>query len=193
MVLYELQTTGNGIRRESGSDPQKIIKKGKRRFAFRVVRMSISAEGSIKRTVAVRLTPGEDLFRGIEAVCEKYGVRSGTILGGIGSFTQARVCDIVLDPGSKTGYGYGAPLEENEPIELFAISGSICRDEDDKVSVHAHCAFSRKDGSTVGGHLVEGCRVFITAEIYIAEFEGFSIERKLDNELGFMIAAPVQK
>ena len=155
--------------------------------------MSISAEGSIKRTIAVRLTPGEDLFLGIVNACAEYGVRSGTILGGLGSFTQARVCDISVDPGSKVGYGYGAPLEENEPIELFAISGSICRDENDKVSLHAHCAFSRKDGSTVGGHLVEGCKVFITAEIYVAEFDGFSIERRLDKELGFMIAAPVQK
>ena len=155
--------------------------------------MSISAEGTIKRTIAVRLTPGEDLFTGIEKACEEYGVRSGTILGGIGSFTQARICDISPLPESKVGYGYSTPLEENEPIELFAISGSICRDENDKVSVHAHCAFSREDGSTVGGHLVEGCKVFITSEIYIAEFEGFSIERRLDKELGFMIAAPVQK
>lgn len=155
-------------------------------------KMITSAQGMFKKVVAARFSPGEDLLLGMEQLCEEHGIRSGVILSGIGSFRVAKFCDIQKIPGSPTGIGYGEPYVK-ELVELVTISGSICRDEQDKVQIHTHCAFSDKEGHTFGGHLVEGSKVLITADIVIAEMEGLSLERYFDDEIGFKLVRPVQK
>lgn len=59
------------------------------------------------------------------------------------------------------------PVEEQ--VEVVSMTGNIARGEDDAPIVHAHVVLGRADGSTVGGHLIEG-RVFPMLEVVVRVF-----------------------
>ncbi len=148
------------------------------------------AEGRIGRTVAIRLSPGEDLYKGIERVCEECGIRHGVILSGIGSVAVAKFCDPVELPDTKAGYGYSDPIVKEGAIELISMSGSICEGADGIASLHIHSCYADGEGNTFAGHLVEGNPILMTADIVIAEFEGIRMDRRMDEELGVPIVRP---
>lgn len=151
------------------------------------------AAGALKRGVAFRLSPGEDILEGIIEVCRQYGIRHGVILSGVGSMDGARFCDVDVLPGTKTGYGYSDPIVHTEPIELLSASGCICEGGGGETLLHVHCCFSDPKGNAYGGHLLEGNRVLVTADFVIGEFEGISMDRRFNEELGVYIINPRQK
>lgn len=150
------------------------------------------AEGTLKRVVAFRLSPGEDILEGLENVCDRYGIRNGVIISGIGSLDGARFFDVEALPGTKAGYGYGRPIEHTEPIELVSASGCIGEGENGEALFHVHCCFSDKAGNAYGGHLIEGNKVLMTADFVIGEFEGIAMDRRFDEDLGVFIVKPRQ-
>ena len=50
---------------------------------------------------------------------------------------------------------------------------------------HLHISISDAEGKVLGGHLKMGSLIGMTAEIVIAELEGTSFKRVLDEETGF--------
>ncbi|NCB51681.1 MAG: DNA-binding protein [Clostridia bacterium] len=148
------------------------------------------ASGTLKRIVAFRLSPGEDILGGLKNVCDKYGIRSGVIISGIGSLDGASFHDVEALPGTKAGYGYGDVIIHTEPIELISASGSICEGESGEALFHVHCCFSDQKGNAYGGHLIEGNKVLLTADFVIGEFEGISMDRRFDEELGVFLIKP---
>lgn len=50
---------------------------------------------------------------------------------------------------------------------------------------HIHISLGDKDGSVIGGHLVEGCLVNTTAEICIEELNEYKFTRELDENTGY--------
>lgn len=148
------------------------------------------ASGTMKRIVAFRLPPGEDILGGMKQVCDKYGIRSGVIISGIGSLDGARFHDVEILPGKKAGYGYGDVIVHTEPIELISASGSICEGENGEALFHVHCCFSDREGNAFGGHLIEGNKVLLTADFVIGEFEGISMDRRFDEELEVFLIRP---
>ena len=58
-------------------------------------------------------------------------------------------------------------IEVNEQCEVLSLLGDIAEDPDGP-SLHAHVVLGLADGTTLGGHLLEG-RVFPTLEVVITE------------------------
>lgn len=92
----------------------------------------------------------------------------------IGAVKNAK---IVFYDQNKTEY-----LEKNfkEPLEIVSCSGNIAK-KDNQTIIHAHIALSRKDGSMIGGHLIE--MGIFAGEFYIREFKN-KINRKYDEITG---------
>lgn len=151
-----------------------------------------SAAGTFGRVVAFRLSPGEDLLDGIQSTCEKYGIHNGVILSGIGSLNGATFFDPVALPGTKAGYGYSEPIVRTGPTELISASGCVCQGERGEVLLHVHCCFADSDGNTFSGHLIQGNRVLLTADLVIGEFDGILMDRRMEEDLGVYIVHPRQ-
>ena len=153
----------------------------------------ISAEGKLGRVVVVRLTPGTDLLGGIQAACEKYRIRNGVIISAIGSLDGVRFCDVEPLPEKKCGYGYGKVLSLDETIELTGAGGVICSDAAGNINLHIHISMSDKTGKAYGGHLVEGTKVLMTADIVLGEIEGIALLREHDPEMDVYLLSPQQQ
>lgn len=149
-----------------------------------------SAEGSIKRVVAFRLAPGEDVLEGLRKACETYRIKNGVILSGIGSLKGVRFYDPVPLPHKKAGYGYSDPIEITEPVELVTASGMICQSREGETLFHVHIGFSMADGTGRGGHLIEGNRVLLTVDMVIGEIDGMTMGRRYDEDLEVYLFHP---
>lgn len=113
-------------------------------------------------TYAFRLRPGDDLFAGLEKVVTEQQIQAGCVLTCVGSLTVA-----VLRLANRNEYS-----TFSGHFEIVSLTGTL--------SVHGshlHISISDPDGQTIGGHLVEGCKVYTTAEIVIAAFPGMVFKR----------------
>lgn len=149
------------------------------------------AIGSLGKTIAIRMEPGEDVYLTIIEACTKHKIFNGTIVTGIGSLDGAKFFNPVYLPEKKAKYGYSDAIELEGPIELISMNGMISH-EGDEVLIHVHCSFSDSDGKGYGGHLIEGNKVLLTTDVIISEIEGIDMLRKYDTELEVPIFRPVQ-
>lgn len=117
------------------------------------------------RIVLVRLNPGEDLLRGLQAAVREAGIGNGAILSGAGSLSSYH-CHVVettnLPPGNIFFRDSGA-------YDILTLTGIIIDGR-----VHAHITFS-DDEKAMGGHLEEGSRVLTFAIATIAEAPGVDL------------------
>ena len=58
---------------------------------------------------------------------------------------------------------------------------------------HLHLAVSDSTGRTIGGHLLDGCRVYTTAEIVLGELPEVEYRRETDPAFGYkeLVVYPV--
>ncbi len=77
------------------------------------------------------------------------------------------------------------PIRVNEQVEVCSLVGNIARTADGARKVHAHVVVGLRDGSTRGGHLLEG-HVRATLELFLTEArEPFA--RRLDEQSGLAL------
>lgn len=150
-----------------------------------------SAEGTIKRVVVVRLRPGCDLLLGLQEAAERYGIKNGVILSGIGSLDGVSFCNVIAID-KQPGYGYGKVDHFDGPIELTNATGIICHDPEGNINLHVHIGMSDRYGDGHGGHLAEGTKVLLTADFVLAEITGCQMNRKVDPDLKVPILTPEQ-
>ena len=74
------------------------------------------------------------------------------------------------------------PIPVNSQVEVITLVGDIAEDEKGAPSLHAHTVLGLPDGSTRGGHLIEG-HVRPTLEITLTETPAHLV-RKKKPELG---------
>ncbi|HEY4360034.1 MAG TPA: PPC domain-containing DNA-binding protein [Bryobacteraceae bacterium] len=72
----------------------------------------------------------------------------------------------------------------NEQVEVVSLIGDIALDKGEP-KVHAHVVVGRKDGSTMGGHLLEA-HVRPTLELILLD-SGEQLKRKFDPESGLAL------
>jgi predicted DNA-binding protein with PD1-like motif len=118
----------------------------------------------------LRLPPGSDLRRELEATLAGDATRSAFVLSGIGSLVDARLrladaAEEMTLPG---------------PLEILTLAGSITAD-----GAHLHVAVADRQGRVFGGHLAYGNEVRTTAEILLAEVEGWRLSREFDTATGY--------
>jgi predicted DNA-binding protein with PD1-like motif len=129
-----------------------------------------SAEVRTMRVFALRLSPGQDLRQQIELFVKEKHIRAGFILTTVGSLPQAAIR--LADQQSAAQF--------DGKFEIVSLVGTLSQD-----GVHLHISISDSTGKTVGGHLVEGCLIYPTAEIVIGDARGLIFSREKDSETGY--------
>jgi hypothetical protein len=118
----------------------------------------------------LRLRPGEDLRRAVEAAVAQAGVTAAFVLSGIGS----------LRPACIRLAGAAEATVIDADLELLTLAGSVSAD-----GAHLHLSVADPMGRVTGGHLAYGCTVRTTAELLLALLPGWQFGRAPDPATGF--------
>ena len=121
-------------------------------------------------TLPIRLLPGQDLRRALEAAVAERGFRAAFVLSGIGS----------LSPAVLRLAGASAVRTLDGDVELLTLAGSIAAN-----ASHLHASVSDASGKVVGGHVVPGCIVRTTAEVLLALLPDWDFAREPDAATGY--------
>jgi predicted DNA-binding protein with PD1-like motif len=135
-----------------------------------LAKRTVSFEARYLRVIALRLKPGQDLRREIEGLVKARHIRAGFILTTVGSLSQAAIR--LADQSSATRF--------EGKFEIVSLVGTLGPE-----GVHLHISISDSTGKTIGGHLVEGCAIYTTAEIVIGEARGLIFARGTDPGTGY--------
>jgi len=102
----------------------------------------------------------------------------GASFSGIGAFQHAVIAYWNWDTKE---YEH---IDVPEQVEVLALSGSIAR-ADDEVKIHGHTILGRRDGTTIGGHLIRAT-VRPTLELFLAD-HGARLARRKDDATGLWL------
>jgi len=114
---------------------------------------------------AFRLMPGEDLRNGIDAIVKEENISAGWINTCVGSLTDYNIRFANQEEGSR-GSGH---------FEIVSLTGTVSVN-----GHHLHISISDSTGKTIGGHLLEGCKIYTTAEIVIGAASNYEFTREKD-------------
>ena len=123
------------------------------------------APSSALKTYALRLRPGDDLRQQLTAFVQAHHIAAGTMLTCVGSLTVA-----TLRLANQEG-----PTVYRGHFEIVSLVGTVSVN-----GSHLHLAVADSTGQTFGGHLLDGCRVYTTAEIVLAELPDLNFTRAPD-------------
>lgn len=138
------------------------------------------ASSSPLKTYALRLRPGDDLRQQLTAFVESHKILAGTMLTCVGSLTVS-----TLRLSNQEG-----PTVYRGHFEIVSLVGTLSTN-----GSHLHLSVSDSTGRTIGGHLLDGCRVYTTAEIVLAELPALEFRREPDPTFGYkeLTVYPAQK
>lgn len=111
-----------------------------------------------ERTVIVAFDKGDEAMSGLQEVAEEHGMH-GAGFTAIGAFRRA-----VLGYFDRERGDYDR-IPVDEQVEVVSLIGDVAVD-DGRPAVHGHAVLGRRDGTTVGGHLLEA-HVWPTLEVVI--------------------------
>jgi predicted DNA-binding protein with PD1-like motif len=138
------------------------------------------AQSSPLKTYALRLRPGDDLRQQLTAFAQAHHILAGTMLTCVGSLTVA-----TLRLANQEG-----PTVYRGHFEIVSLVGTLSTN-----GSHLHLAVSDSTGRTIGGHLLDGCRVYTTAEIVLGELPALDFRREADPTFGYqeLVVHPAPK
>jgi predicted DNA-binding protein with PD1-like motif len=142
------------------------------------MRSKLLSESDGVRTFAVVLDPGDQAFRSISNFAAQQNVTAAAVTA-IGAFESATVgwFDFLSKSYRK--------IPVMEQCEVLSAIGDIAAGDDGKPSLHMHAVLGLSDGSTRGGHLLEGV-VHPTLEVMVTETPAH-LRRKKRPELGIAL------
>lgn len=79
-------------------------------------------------------------------------------------------------------------ISVDEPAEILNCTGNVS-ELDGEIFVHAHITLGLKDGTTRGGHLVEGTKIF-ACELFGVPLDGEQLTRTFDDITGLRLWKP---
>lgn len=126
--------------------------------------------------IALRLGPGQDLKIELDALAREKSLEAACVLTAVGSLTKAVLR--LADQETATVY--------EGRFELVSLMGVLSRH-----GSHYHVAIADSSGHTLGGHLLEGCQTYTTAEIVIGVLPQISFQRAYDPATGYQELAIV--
>ena len=128
------------------------------------------ASSSPLKTYAFRLRPGDDLRQQLTAFAKEHHIVAGTMLTCVGSLTVTTL-RLANQQGPSVYRGH---------FEIVSLVGTLSTN-----GSHLHLAVSDSTGRTIGGHLLDGCRVYTTAEIVLGELPALEFRRETDATFGY--------
>jgi predicted DNA-binding protein with PD1-like motif len=127
---------------------------------------------------ALRLRPGQDVLASLRAFAQERGLRAAFVASCAGSARRASV-RYANQPAASVREGH---------FEIVSLSGTLTRD-----GAHLHVAFADSTGATFGGHLMEGTKVYTTAEIVLGELADVTFAREPDSTYGYRELVPLPR
>ena len=126
----------------------------------------------------VRLERGSDMLASLTEAAEELGIEAGTVQA-IGAVTE-----LVVGYYQQERREYlHIPFPEH--LEIASALGNVAL-RDGRPFVHMHVTATRPDGTTVGGHLMEGTKVFLI-EAYFRALGGPPPVREQEADLGLAV------
>ena len=119
---------------------------------------------------AIRLSSGQDLRQEIQRFAVTQQVGAGWVGSCVGSLKQYHIRFANQSAGC-SGQGF---------FEMLSLSGTLS-----KQGCHLHICISDHSGKVVGGHLLEGCLIYTTAEIILLETDRYEFDRVKDTDTGW--------
>jgi uncharacterized protein len=116
-------------------------------------------------TYAFRLVPGQDLKQQIQKLVTEKQIKAGWISTCVGSLTHYNI-RFANQPEGCTGAGH---------FEIVSLVGTVSVN-----GSHLHISISDSTGKTIGGHLMDGCKIYTTAEIVLQASNTFEFTREKD-------------
>ncbi|WP_245877736.1 PPC domain-containing DNA-binding protein [Spirosoma fluviale] len=121
-------------------------------------------------TYSVRLKPGQDLRKAIETIVQQERIGAGAVLTCVGSLT-----DLTLRLANQE-----KASEWKGHFEIVSLVGTLST-----TGSHVHLSVSDSTGRTIGGHLLDGCKVYTTVELVIGTFPDLNYTREPDPTFGY--------
>lgn len=119
---------------------------------------------------SLRLRPHQDLKAELDNWALAHGVEAACVLTCVGSLRRAVLRYADQPEGTELAGRF----------EIVALTGTLSRH-----GSHYHIALADGNGRTVGGHLLEGCRIYTTAEIVLGVLPGVRFLRAPDASTGY--------
>ena len=129
-----------------------------------------TAQSSPLKTYALRLKPGDDLRQQLTAFVQANHIQAGAMLTCVGSLTVTTL-RLANQEGPSVYKGH---------FEIVSLVGTLSTN-----GSHLHLAVSDSTGRTIGGHLLDGCIVYTTAEIVLGELPQLEFRRETDATFGY--------
>ncbi len=130
-----------------------------------------------QRTFALVFQAGDEAMAGLKQFAEQQGLGAAQITA-IGAF---RSVTLGYFDWEKKEY---QKIPVNEQVEVLSLIGDVAQ-EKGKPKVHVHVVVGRSDGSTRGGHLIEG-HVRPTLEVILTE-SPTHLRKEHDEESGLAL------
>jgi uncharacterized protein len=121
-------------------------------------------------TLALRLPPDVDLRQTLQSIAHAENITAGIILSGIGSLKTVAL----------RFAGQNTHTTIDAKHEILTIGGTISTE-----GIHLHMSVANAQGQVIGGHVVDGCIIYTTAEITIGILPDLQFQRQLDGRTGF--------
>jgi|SRR5882724_5214782 len=138
----------------------------------------IVSKAAAPQTRIVVLDSGEEAFSALTRFANEAGITAASLTA-IGAFEKATVgwFDFAAKRYRK--------IQVNEQCEVLSAIGDVATGDDGKASLHVHIVLGLSDGSTRGGHLLEGT-VRPTLEVVLTETPS-TLRRKKRADLGIAL------
>lgn len=120
---------------------------------------------------ALRLRPGDDLRQQLTAFVVAHQLGAALILTCVGSLTAVSL----RLANQETATHYHGHFEIVSLVGTLAASGGE----------HLHLAVADSTGRTLGGHLLDGSRIYTTAEIVLGALPELHFTRETDPTFGY--------
>lgn len=116
-----------------------------------------------------RLAPRQDLKQSILQWARHNSIKAGVIVTCVGSLEQYHLRFANQARGSKVAGHF----------EIVSLTGTFSTS-----ASHLHISVCDNTGRTTGGHLLDECLIYTTAEIVVAELVDVEFTRELDSTYG---------
>jgi len=104
--------------------------------------------------VAVRLDRGQDLRREITRLVQEHRIGAGFIASAVGCLQKLHI-----RLAEKKGKNSRLRLTDQN-LEVLALSGTLSL-----TGLHLHISVADSEGHALGGHVLEGCEVYLSLRI----------------------------
>ncbi len=133
-----------------------------------------------RRALVVVCTKGEEAFETVAKTVREREIHAAQVTA-VGGFANAELGYFDRDAGDYLR------IPVDEQVEVLSLMGDVAEDSGE-TALHLHAVLGRRDGSTVGGHLLRG-EVYPTLEVIVTEVAP-ELAKRYDPQTGLALISP---